>query len=263
MPKKLDRFKKINLITIGAVYLLILVGSIVRVTESGMGCPDWPKCFGGWIPPTEVSQLPGDYKQLYLEKRLEKNSRLTKVLNGIGFAKLSEKLDNDPRIKEEENYSFDKAWIEYLNRLLGVLIGFLIILNTYFAVTYKGSLLIKSLGIASLLLVLFQGWIGSLVVSTNLLPGFISFHMGLALLLVAFLIWIHHSLFKRSPNDSTDLRIGWVAVAIFVLFLPQLFMGIQVRESIDLLNSAGIVREKWISLVDSVFYGTGVILGLL
>jgi len=37
-----------------ATYLLIVVGGLVRATDSGLGCPDWPLCFGAWVPPEEL-----------------------------------------------------------------------------------------------------------------------------------------------------------------------------------------------------------------
>ena len=90
-------FRKLGLITIVSIYLLVLAGGIVRSTGSGMGCPDWPKCFGMWVPPTEVSQLPPNYQEIYAEK-----------LHG------------------EVEFNPVKTWIEYVNRLVGAFTGIIV-----------------------------------------------------------------------------------------------------------------------------------------
>ena len=248
-------FKKINIATIIAVYFLILVGGIVRSVGAGMGCPDWPKCFGQYAPPTSESQLPADYKAVFREERLKKNARFASFLGSLGFDKLSDKISNDPTIKVEEDFNVIKAWTEYINRLIGVLIGFLIVLNMIFSFSYvKENKMVPVVAVLSFVLVVFQGWIGSLVVSTNLLPGFVTFHMALALLLVAMLIWIFHKITTFREEVPGDKAFSQGSVILFLLFIPQILLGTQVRESIDQLIVSGMERSAWIANVAWTFY---------
>jgi protoheme IX farnesyltransferase len=50
----LNRFAKLAVAAAIATYVLIVVGGLVRATDSGLGCPDWPLCFGEWTPPAEL-----------------------------------------------------------------------------------------------------------------------------------------------------------------------------------------------------------------
>lgn len=242
---------RFNFYTIIAVYFLILVGGIVRSTGAGMGCPDWPKCFGSYIPPVDATNLPADYEDIYVQSRVKKNQRLATTLTSLGFVDLAEKVSTDPLTFEKTSYNAEKAWIEYVNRLIGVAIGLFVIFNmvTSFACA-KRSKLIPLLGVSSFVLVVFQGWVGSLVVSTNLLPGFITFHMILALVLVGLLLVQR---FKMIGSHGTVYG-RWLVTVLLFLFTLQIIFGTQVREQIDSIHASGIVKSEWISNLGTLFY---------
>ena len=243
----------VNLYTIIAVYFLILVGGIVRSMGAGMGCPDWPKCFGSYVPPASVTELPANYEDIFVSSRMEKNERLAATLRWLGWEDLAERVTNDPSIGKATYFDTQKAWVEYINRLVGVIIGFLIIINMIFAFRYRMTAKwVTILGIMSFILVVFQGWIGSLVVSTNLLPGFISFHMMLALLLVALLLTQRYLMSSRDEQKVSDG--GWL-LALLVLFTIQIVLGVQVREEIDVIKSTSdIQRSGWLDQLGILFY---------
>ena len=110
----------------------------------------------------------------------------------------------------------------------------------------------------SFILVAFQGWFGSIVVSTNLLPGTISIHMGLALLLVCVLIYMVFINNDQNTSDPAklvkyDLLSNLMLIGM-VLFVIQIFLGTQVRESIDLIANRISDRNLWINELGLSFY---------
>jgi heme a synthase len=245
-------FFKLCLTTLIAVYFLIAVGGIVRATGSGMGCPDWPKCFGQWVPPTSVNQLPENYKESYAAIREKKNQKFIKYLKAVGLQETAAKIAADKTILIEGDFNATKTWIEYLNRLLGVIIGFLIV-----ALFWKSLKLRKTqpiifwVSLATLVSVIFQGWFGSIVVSTNLTTWTITVHMFIALMIVGLLVYL---LFASDVNQNLIVApngTAWILVVCSIVLLIQIFLGTQVREAIDRI--ASLSRNSWISSLGAEF----------
>ena len=225
-----NNLTKISLILL---YLLILAGGIVRCTGSGMGCPDWPKCFGMYIPPTSVSQLPENYKEKFVEGRVEKNKRLSKVLNAIGLNETADKIINDSSIQDAEEFNPFKTWTEYINRLIGAIVGFSLIFIFISSINIKPfNLKLFILSFLSIVLVFFQSWVGSIVVSTNLLSGLITFHVIVALIIICNVILCYYLSSKHSKVEKTSLLSYAILFSLF-LFLIQMILGTEVRESVD------------------------------
>jgi cytochrome c oxidase assembly protein subunit 15 len=252
LKNKKKSFYRLVVSTLVAVYLLILVGGIVRSTGSGMGCPDWPKCFGTWVPPTSVSELPENYKEVYASYRKKKNVRFAKYLHAFGMESTAAQILQDKSILQEADFNPVKTLIEYLNRVLGVIIGFLIFGVFVFSLRYwRSEPKLTIIAFLTLVLVGFQGWIGSFVVSTNLTPWTITVHMFLALLIVALLIYLVSKSDKTSISLDSPLAFWWL-VSCIVMLLVQILLGTQVREAIDQIALL-VPREGWITHIEADF----------
>jgi len=226
------RFRRLGVLTIFAVYLVILAGGVVRASGAGMGCPDWPTCFGQLIPPTHESQLPPDYHEIYAQR-----GYLNTEFNPV------------------------KTWTEFTNRLIGASTGLLVLLTAWSSrVFLRTDKSIFYLAVSCLLLIGFQGWLGSSVVASNLKPIMITVHMLVALLIVALMIYT----IARSQRDFLgQLKAGpWpgkfrpVLLVAMVMTLLQVAMGTQVREAVDFIANehSYIDRQYWRDDFPVIFY---------
>ncbi|WP_443936722.1 COX15/CtaA family protein [Pedobacter sp. MW01-1-1] len=254
------RFIKINFITIIVTLLVVLAGGIVRSTGSGMGCPDWPKCFDRYIPPTDVSQLPANYKEKYVAGRLKKNERFARYLEQMGKVALADSIRHDKNITIPEEFNPAKTWTEYLNRLAGVLAGFFLLLTAIYSFTYrKTATRIVVLSLLNIVVVGYQAWLGSIVVSTNLTQWVVTLHMLLALVILAISIYTYNYARELHKQPSVIMyRILWLKGFLFFtvgLSVVQTILGTEVREAIDVIAKSFAYSNKanWIGKVSEVF----------
>ncbi len=260
VPVFVRRFRFVGILTVVAVYVLILVGGVVRSTGSGMGCPDWPKCFGSWVPPTRLDQLPANYKEVYTAQRVAKNQKLASRLEQLGFHQVAGDIFAHPTQYIETDFNAVKTWIEYLNRLIGALIGVFVFGTVLFALPYwRRDPPVFWLALASFLLTGVQGWLGSLVVSTNLLPIMVTVHMGLALVIVALLLYAVSRSQRAAEQVEDTVRpvpgLTLVLGVAVVLTFGQIVLGTQVREQIDLIAAASnyLNRGDWVAQLGKTF----------
>lgn len=232
LSKAERQFRLSAWVTLAVIYLVILAGGIVRATGSGMGCPDWPQCFGRIIPPTDVSQLPPDYQTRY-------------HVQG----------------KPIEAFNAAKTWTEYVNRLVGVLSGIACFVMVIFALRIwkerKSALLWSFI---TFILLAIQGYLGAKVVSTNLDVNMITWHMLLALLIV-FTVIINIG-WKTAPKGSHQFItkrglkfLPTLSLLTLLLMLGQIVIGTEVRETIDRVALSHDYQDRgsWIAETGMVF----------
>jgi len=240
------RFVRFQWLTLILIYLVVVAGSFVRITGSGMGCPDWPKCFGEWVPPTEKSQLPENYKEIYSEKRSKKITKFCSFLKKIGLTETAKKVENDPTLLIEEDFNTRKTYTEYINRLLGFLAGNAMLIGFIWLLAYYRKRKFILLAGINLVLMGLEAWFGSIVVASNLVPWTITVHLLLALVIIGIqLYFIRQISPKQQKSLEVSAAIKWLTWIILVITFYQMFLGTQVREHIDNLTKLGYGRESW------------------
>jgi len=239
------------------VYLVIVAGAIVRMTGSGMGCPDWPKCFGYYIPPTEESQLlfksNTEYKKGMMIL-LENEAFLVAKKDFISSNKFNE---SDWEIYSKHNYvSYDPVhtWVEFINRLIGAIAGLPILIFTIISIYYwKRFKNHQSISVLIVLSMGFQAWLGKTVVDSNLAPYKITIHMLMALVIVGLLLSL---LIKNKKVINTTNKIfTFLTIVSLVFTLIQIVLGTQVREFVDeQVKLIGYDKTNWLTGVPLRFY---------
>jgi cytochrome c oxidase assembly protein subunit 15 len=250
-----SRFLKFQWVVLILIFLVVFAGSFVRMSGSGMGCPDWPKCFGKWVPPTELTELPENYREAYLLKRQKKVEKFCKLLDKIGLDDTAQKILNDPDVYKEEAFNARKTWIEYINRLAGFLAGNAMLLGFgWLLLFYRKRKWLLLTGL-NLVLMGIEAWFGSIVVATNLVPWTITIHLFLALVIIGIQLYLLHNMHNKQRSDlPKEKAFQWLSWLILAITFYQMFLGTQVRESIDALVKKGYSRAEWIEQLGLPFF---------
>lgn len=241
------------------VYLVIIAGAVVRMTGSGMGCPDWPKCFGYYIPPTEASELEWQPQRAFKEGQviIRNESLWVATVDHITGSTYN---DANWVAYQKHDYAIFNAthtWIEYINRLLGALAGlatlFLAIASFYFWKTNKKITIISWLIVLGML---FQAWLGATVVYSVLLPARITMHMIMALVIVALLIYVLEKTSTKVGGAVSVRRIHQLLWLALGLTMVQIILGTQVRQFVDdQIDQVGEqAKMLWLSQPTVQFY---------
>lgn len=254
--KSFIRWAKITLVLI---YLVIIAGATVRMTGSGMGCPDWPKCFGYYIPPTQVEELLWEpYHDYEKGQVIIKDNKLWVANKDYTSTEMYEPSFWDEYTKHDyAEFNPMHTWVEYINRLCGALAGLACLVLFIKSFSYwktKKSVVLWS-GIV-LFLLGFNAWLGATVVFSVLSPVKITTHMIAALINVAALIYtIYLAKGNKAYFTKYDRSFYIFAWITMILSLIQIGLGTQVRQFIDEQTRNGIVDVAlWLETPDVNFY---------
>jgi|TARA_A100001391_G_scaffold205463_1_gene207361 cytochrome c oxidase assembly protein subunit 15 len=185
------RYRKLVFFTWFLTLDLIMFGAFVRLTDSGLGCPDWPGCYGKVTPIGAADHI----RQAY------------------------EAMPYGP-------VSFPKAWIEMIHRYVGAFLGLLIIFIVIMAWRHRRTLgHTPKLAIATLIAVCLQGAFGAWTVTHKLMPIIVTAHLLGGMLLLAMMTWLAAREKQHQRVSVAALRWQPWMILGFVLLFVQIALG--------------------------------------
>ena len=235
------------------IFLVILAGSVVRATGSGMGCPDWPQCFGYNIPPTDVETLTWREGRSFEEGQM--------ILLQDQFWVATSDFTTGEEFAPENWALFDRhdynifnpvhTWIEFINRLIGALSGLPVLALAIFGVWgVRRNVWNAVLAVGVLFLLLFEAWLGKIVVDGNLVPNQITIHMMGSVAIVLLLLALRAR--NTEGEFSYPKSVGRALVALLVMVVFQIFLGTQTRELVDYALEHGVMRAEVIESIEGI-----------
>ena len=189
-------FQKLNWVLVFMTFDLIVFGAFTRLTDSGLGCPDWPGCYGTSNPWHAIGEI----------QQAEANMPTGPV-------------------------TVIKAWIEMIHRYLAMTVGALILIQVAVAWSKLRILgakpLLGSLGL--LVLVCIQGAFGAWTVTLKLQPIIVTIHLMLALVLLACLTTYAQQEWEEKSSSVLRLQTKPISAKLLLLasatLLIQIFLG--------------------------------------
>lgn len=184
--------RRLALAAVWLALIVIALGAYTRLTDAGLGCPDWPGCYGYFSVPTEQAQI-----------------------------------DAAEQAFPERPFEAHKAWNEMIHRYIAGLLGLLILAIFVAALRNRTYPAPVKLPTFLLLLVVFQGALGMWTVTLNLLPLVVMGHLlgGFTVLSCLFLLYLRLRPYRIPGGDPGVRRFGRFAIVGVAILVGQIALG--------------------------------------
>ena len=190
--KAVDRYKKLIAVTLFLTFDLIVFGAFTRLTDSGLGCPDWPGCY----------------------------SQANPLLAHSAITTAQELMPSGP-------VTMQKAWIEMIHRYLAMGVGILIVVQMIIA-WWRRPTMLHSTWLPTFLFffVCLQGAFGAWTVTLKLQPVIVTIHLMLGMGLLSLLTWsLAREIYPRIELKISSRNLIPIASFALIVLSVQIVLG--------------------------------------